>query len=168
MMKDNLGALALPISDLPLHYHTTSKFIKHKNATKTFESISKIDVYVFYFLRFQAALSGPWCVRTLAGRFLTLHSHARTHVFALHTTVDSTMCEMAVSSKFDLAAQLQSVLVGSVKLSELLLSTSRLIGPRPQELLALSKLVSDHTMLHTRAVSQGKITSTRGRPGKVV
>ena len=33
-------------------------------------------------------------------------------------TVDSMMCETALSSKMDLAAQMQSVLVGSVKLSE--------------------------------------------------
>ncbi len=36
----------------------------------------------------------------------------------LAPTVDSMMCEMAVSSKTDLAAQMQSVLVGSVKLSK--------------------------------------------------
>ena len=39
--------------------HSSSTSRKH-NATKAFESISKIDVHVFYFIRVQAAVSGSW------------------------------------------------------------------------------------------------------------
>jgi hypothetical protein len=98
--------------------------------------------------------------------FAVVIPHSRAH------SVDSTMCETAVSSKMDFTTQLQSVLVGSVKLSECSLSLAlRLDLTTSETLLALPewrRLVSDHAVLHPRAVSQGKITPACGRPRQVV
>jgi hypothetical protein len=96
-----------------------------KNASSPLKSVPQTNGHVFHFIRLQTAIPGSRCVSSPA-RIETLSyllnptsspPHCFGHSLSL-SLVDSEMCETAVSQKIDLLARMESVLVGSVKISE--------------------------------------------------
>jgi hypothetical protein len=85
--------------------------IPMKNAPKPLKGISQADGHVFHFIWLQAAVSGSRYVL----HFPHFVSMIKSPSFTL---VDSEICEVAASQKMDLLTRVESVLVGSVKMSE--------------------------------------------------
>jgi hypothetical protein len=122
--KSGCDALMSPIP-LPSTVSTTDD-LQQQNASITLKSVSQTNGHVFHFLRLQTAIPGSRCVPCqLATEQRSLTTRISTPP-AL-SLVDSEMCETAVSQKVDLLARIESVLVGSVKMSEC--SSAQLIPP---------------------------------------
>lgn len=95
---------------------------------------------------------------------------------ANNSAVDSHMCEEAVEHKIDLVKQLGVVLQGTVKPSECplfsslpsLLETTRIYETGAYRAPAAKPFLSDHPMLHPRALPPRAPEAARNRPRKDV
>jgi hypothetical protein len=134
-----------------------------ENASKTLKSISQTHGHVFYFIRLQTTISSSWCV---VNKPLSPCRPLSSHTRYTSAVVDSTTCEMAISQKMELLAQMESVLVGSVKMCEWPFCLSRLTLLRIYDLP--KRLVSDHPMLHPRIICLRKGTPAFRGPCQVI
>jgi hypothetical protein len=149
----------------PLSLPLNAQRLRHKkHASNPLKSISQANGHVLYFIRLQAAVPGPRCdLPSIHRQPLRNSSPALTCKLFL-PAVDSEMCETAVSQKIDLVARVESVLVGSVKMSE----CSQTSGGEWIPSHLPKRHVSDHAVLHPRAIPPRQVAPARRRPCKVV
>ncbi len=96
--------------------HPTSNSKMRQTRSKAYRKLMTMYSTSFGFRQPYLVLGAYWACLSESQRNLT--SLARFHFISFLSSVDSEMCETAVSQKIDLLARMESVLVGSIRMSE--------------------------------------------------